>query len=145
MRSRRLYLLFAFAVACSHEAGAAPRAGATGQPADPLAFLSKNDGQPWSADEHTRTTIAAMAAAVRDATPDPSPARTAELGKQLQELRDRLFAGCTMTGPAHDALHGYLGVLLPAVQAMTGADVAAAQQARAEVAALLPRFAEYFR
>jgi hypothetical protein len=144
MRFLILSVLTTILAACSHESAAAP-GGAGGKPEDPLTFLSKDAGKPWTTDAHTRATIAAMAAAVSDAAGDVSPARTAALGQRLQELRDQLFAGCTMEGPAHDALHGYLGVLLPAVQAMTGTDAAAAQRARTEVAALLPRFGEFFR
>lgn len=111
---------------------------------DPLAFLQLDNGKRWVADDHTRQSVAAMRAAVQAAAEDASAARTTALGKELQDLGNKLVQGCTMSGPAHDALHGYLGVLLPASQRMTGADADAARLARADVAAVLARFSNYF-
>ena len=74
-----------------------------------------------------------------------TPAGTAPLGKQLQDLGNTLIAGCTMKGPEHEALHTYLGVLLPSIQAMAGADAGAALAARKETAAILTRFPDYFQ
>ena len=122
---------------CSRDAGAE-------QAADPLAFLQLDGGKRWLADDHTRNSIAAMAAAMQAAAGDESPGRTRALGRQLQDLGDLLLQGCTMTGPAHDALHGYLGVLLPDVGRMASDDAAVAAKARAEVASVLARFGSWF-
>lgn len=139
MHSRRTLLLplLLIAAGCSRTEAAAV--------ADPLAFLQLDGGKLWVADTHTKQHIAAMSAAVQASAADASPARTTALGKDLQGLGDRLMQGCTMTGPAHDALHGYLGVLLPAVQRMAGADAESARTARAEVTAVLARFGDFFQ
>ncbi|HEX6810422.1 MAG TPA: hypothetical protein VF384_02260 [Planctomycetota bacterium] len=123
----------------------ATEASATAREVDPLAALQLDAGKRWISDDHTRTSLAGMRAAVQAAAGDPSRERTIALGKQLQDLGDRLVAGCTMTGPAHDALHHYLGVLLPDIHRMTGSDFEAARQARREVAAILDRFGDYFQ
>ena len=122
---------------CSRNADAA-------QAPDPLAFMQLDGGKRWPVDQHTRESIAAMNAAVKAAVGDASPSRTEALGKQIQDLGERLVQGCTMTGAAHDALHGYLGVLLPAVRRMAGDDPGMASTARAEVASVLARFGTWF-
>lgn len=134
--------------ACSREPStpAAPPAGRpAAAPTDLLAVVPKDAGKAWAADAHTREQIGAMAAAVQAAAGDASQQATQALGKRLQEIAGKLMAGCTMGGAAHEALHEYLGVLLPRLTAMTGPDAAAAQQARGEVAAVLGRFGEYFQ
>ena len=147
----RMFPMLLFLAAClpapgcsrAPEHSAAAQAGAAA--ADPLAALQLDAGRRWSSDDHTRKSIAAMLAAVKSATDDMSPARTASLGKQLQDLGNTLVSGCTMHGREHEALHTYLGVLLPGIQVMTGADAAAALAARTETAAVLARFPDYFQ
>ena len=134
-----LLLLFV-AAACHREAAASP-----GGAADPLAAVGLDGGKRWRADDHTREILAKMQAAVKAAANDVSPARTTALAKQLQGLGDELIAGCKMTGSAHDALHVYLGELLPGFQRMAADDVERAFAARAGVAAVLGRFAEFFQ
>lgn len=129
-------------------AGGCSRGSSTPQAvvaADPLASMQLDGGKRWAADAHTRQSIAAMTAAMQSAARDPSPAGTTALGNQLRELGHQLIAGCTMTGPAHDALHVYLGVLLPDFHRMSGSDAEAAKLARSEAAAVLARFDHYFQ
>lgn len=140
-----LLLLILGVSSCSRASLAPSTPGTASQQTDPLARLHKDGGKPWVADEHTRKSIAAMVTAVQAAATDQSAAATTALGKQLQILADRLIQGCTMSGPAHDALHSYLGVLLPGVGAMSGADLVEAKRARAEVPVLLARFGDYFQ
>ncbi|MBX3464592.1 MAG: hypothetical protein KF830_15595 [Planctomycetes bacterium] len=111
---------------------------------DLLAGVSRNQGRRWTTDEHTRSSIAAMLAAVRASGDDPGGATTAALGQRLRELANGLIAGCRMSGPEHDALHDYLEVLLPRLAAMGGADAALAAAARQDVVAILARFQDYF-
>jgi len=130
---------------CSRPTEPAPAAASPARPVDPLAALQLDAGKRWASDDHTKKSIAAMSAAVQAAASDLAPAATQALGKQLQELANQLIAGCTMTGPEHDALHIYLGALLPALPAMAAADAAAALTARQQVAAILARFPDYFQ
>ncbi|MBZ0252471.1 MAG: hypothetical protein K8I02_03945 [Candidatus Methylomirabilis sp.] len=116
----------------------------TGPEIDLLSGLGLDNGKRWSADEHTGRVAGEMVAAVRRAAGRNDAAATTALGNELQELLNRLVAGCTMQGPAHEALHVYLSALMPRVSTMHGGDAAAASRARAEVARLLERFADYF-
>jgi len=130
---------------CSRSTDPSPVAASPARPDDPLAALQLDGGKRWASDDHTRKSIAAMTAAMQDAASDMAPAATTALGKRLQELGNELIAGCTMKGPEHDALHMYLGALLPALQTMAGADAAAARAARQEVTTILGRFGDYFQ
>ena len=76
---------------------------------------------------------------------DKSPAQTKALATKLQALGNELIGGCTMTGAAHEALHAYLGVLLPGFHRMAEDDAKRALSARAEVAVVLGRFGEFFQ
>jgi hypothetical protein len=146
---RRVPILFLSLVcgagACSPDQ-AAPQPPAPAVPAkDPLGDVVKNGGKPWSVDEHTKKHIDAMVAAVQGKAADPSAAATEALGKELRRISGELLQGCTMQGPAHFALHGYLAVLFADMDAMVGQDPAKAQAARTEAAAILARFGEFFQ
>ena len=148
MRMSPMSIVLAAALAgasCSRAPEHSPAAPAGAGAADPLATLQLDAGKRWSSDDHTRKSVAEMLAAVKAAADDMSPGRTASLGKQLQDLGNKLIAGCTMQGREHEALHAYLGVLLPRIQITTGADAAAALAARGETAAILARFQDYFQ
>jgi hypothetical protein len=141
-----LALLLFTAAGCSRaEDATAPAPVARPAAPDPLAALSLDGGKRWTGDEHTHKYIAAMADAVQAASGDQTPAATQALGRQLQEHVDALVAGCRMQGKDHDALHVYLGALLPAVEAMTARDAAAALAARERAAAIVARFGDYFQ
>jgi hypothetical protein len=116
----------------------------TAASADPLAGLALDRGKRWPADEHTRQSMRSMLDATRRGAEKRDAAATKALGVELGALLDRLFAGCTMQGPAHAALHVYLTALMPRVEAMRGEDAAAASRARDEAAAILDRFTAYF-
>jgi hypothetical protein len=137
---RRSLVVLALLAAVACQRSTEPRSAA----ADPLAGLTLDAGKRWLADDHTRKGIAALRGAVRAAAADASPQATAALGKRLQDLGDQLIAGCTMAGPAHDALHHYLGILLPGIHRMTENDANAARQARQDVAVVLDRFGGFF-
>src|SRR5690606_4266181 len=74
---------------------------------DLLDSLSLDNGARWQADEHTRRSIAEMIESTRRVEAQRDPATTAVLGRELQEQLEGLIAGCTMEGPAHEALHVY--------------------------------------
>jgi len=132
---RTLSLLFAAALlgsACSPE----PKAP------DPLAAVPLDHGARWRADEHTRRTFAAMLEEVQRA--ETEGIATAVLAERLQGHLNALFAGCTMEGPAHEALHSYLTVLLPRIDAMRAGNPDVAADGRTQAVAILRRFPEYF-
>lgn len=145
-RSACVFLVLALAGACSPDPAATPPNPAPVQVAkDPLADVVKDGGKPWSVDDHTRNHIAAMVAAVQGKAADASPAAAVALGKELRQIADKLLQGCTMQGPAHFALHGYLAVLFADLDAMGGTDAVKAQAARSEAATILARFGEFFQ
>jgi len=126
-------LALVFAASCGERAPAP----------DLLAAVPRNAGKTWEVDAHTRRVAQAMQDAVR-APPPTNAAGTRALGERLQELLQQLIAGCTMQGPAHDALHAYLGALMPRVDTMHGSDPEAASRAQREVLEILRRFGDYF-
>jgi len=71
--------------------------------------LVLNDGKKWPMDEHTRSMFEVMVARVEGG------GDIKKLGQQLQNDLDKLIQGCTMTGAAHDELHEFLMVYIPAV------------------------------
>ena len=85
-----------------------------------------------------------MLAAARRVEAQRDQATTAALAEELQKQLDSLIAGCTMQGPAHDALHVYLTALIPQVDAMRDPDPVKATRARDEVVDILARFETYF-
>lgn len=118
-----------------------------GEPAaasDPLAGVLLDAGKRWPADDHTRRSAQAMLDAVRAVPATADAEATKALGDRLQGLLEQLISGCTMQGPAHDALHIYLAALMPRVEAMHGTDSAAAARAFGEVSRILGRFGEFF-
>lgn len=81
--------------------------------------LTLNNGKKWQLDDHSRTTLAAMAASCRAAQPTEldKAARQKFAGELKQEI-DSLLRDCTMSGPDHEALHVFLGGYIPAVSAL---------------------------
>lgn len=117
---RAVLLVLALAGACSQ--GEAPP-----QPLPPLVL---DEGRPWRLDEHARSNFASARRAA-GAEPTDDAARRA-LGAELQELVRVLIEGCTMSGPAHDQLHQFLGMYVPAVDRLaasgSSADAAAVRE-----------------
>jgi hypothetical protein len=78
--------------------------------------LSLNGEEKWLMDTHTRSVLGAMQDKVLASDiASKTEAELIELGGMLEQDLDKLIQGCTMQGGAHDALHAYLGELMPAV------------------------------
>jgi hypothetical protein len=132
--------LLALAVACGGDRSPVP--GPT--PAVPAAPAAKAQ---WTADAHTHGAIAKMEAVAKtNAVPaDGDVAAFRRLGEALDAEIEALFTGCRMTGPDHDALHGWLGELMPAVRTLReSTDLAKLREAQQKIAAELPRFHTLF-
>jgi hypothetical protein len=68
-------------------------------------------GKKWKADESTKKYVAGMVQLVNDSS-QAIPAKRMELYSKLQSQVDSLVKYCTMKGPDHDALHGWLETVL---------------------------------
>jgi hypothetical protein len=73
--------------------------------------LSTDDGKKWPMDEHTRSMFTVMAK--KTSTFDGT---AQDLGASLQTDLGKLIDGCTMTGAAHDQLHKFLMLYIPAIK-----------------------------
>lgn len=103
---------------------------------DTSATLTTNDGRKWQMDEHTRSMFVAMTDRVAQFEGGEH-----ELGRALQGDLNKLIEGCTMTGAAHNELHKFLGMYMPAVHRLSEAD---STTARTEIERLLAMYPEYF-
>ena len=104
--------------------------------------LSLDDGARWPMDEHTRAVMGETRTTLAEARVE-TVADAHALGGTLKSQLDRLIGGCTMTGAAHDTLHGFLAAYMPAVDALNKVDDPKAAQA--QVAALQAMVVEYDR
>lgn len=101
--------------------------------------LELNDGKKWEADKPTREAVAGMKLALA------ATENNRALGEKLRGQYQALLQGCTMTGAAHNQLHHWLNLLLPAVdQLAEETDVAKSDAARQEVRRLLDEYDKYF-
>lgn len=82
----------------------------------------------WQMDQHTRTVMSEIRATLTGAQV-ASKGDAVALADVLQEQLDRLISGCTMEGAAHDNLHLFLGVYIPALAGLRTTDEPAAQLA----------------
>lgn len=131
-----LALVFGLA-ACDpgHEHG-----GTSPPPPATSSRLALDAGKRWKTDEATRAVFSRFHASVDQATvasADDIRALASAMDRHMAEL----FAGCTMTGPAHEQLHLLLGELLPAIEAFSRATGLA--RAREELQRVRQVLAEY--
>lgn len=80
--------------------------------------IQLNSGQKWEADEHTGAVVQVMKRTVTDFEQQGSSDYQA-LGDSLSHQLNILIKGCTMKGPAHDALHQWLGSLTPDIRELS--------------------------
>ncbi len=104
--------------------------------------LRLNGDDKWQMDGHTRKMFAEMTARFQDINHSSlSQSQLKILGADLEKDLEKLIAGCTMEGEAHEELHKYLTAYMPTVQqlAMEGAP----EQAD-DIVSLLALFSNYF-
>ena len=110
--------LFLLLAACdNHSEPEATHAEHAEHGAPSVLTLPLNDGARWQMDPHTRETVELTRTTLTEATVTDAASGRA-LSVTLQGQLDQLISGCTMTGADHDALHGFLTVYIPAVQAL---------------------------
>lgn len=81
--------------------------------------LSLDGESKWQMDQHTREVFAQMAGRFDTLNPTVAPTdKLAAIGNDLRKDIEKLIAGCTMTGDAHNELHKFLAVYIPAVDAL---------------------------
>lgn len=98
----------------------------------------------WQMDDHTRSVMAETRTALKAATVD-APADAVALGEVLQEHGDRLIAGCTMEGAAHDELHVFLMTWFPEVTAIQATkDLDAGRASLERLRALIVEYDRFF-
>lgn len=104
--------------------------------------LSLNEGARWQMDEHTRTVMVETRVTL-DGAAVGSLDDARALGTTLQGQLDRLIQGCTMDGAAHDELHTFLMVYMPAVASLQTVD--SVEAASAQHLALKAMVSDYER
>ena len=119
---------------------AAPSAAAS---SDPHHGLTLNGEAKWQMDEHTREVFGTMVGRLEGvdlaaATEDDLKAS----GAVLREDLEALIAGCTMAGDAHNALHQYLTLYMPAVDGLAKTGGAGEAEKVRELLDLYPQFFE---
>jgi len=104
--------------------------------------IALDGSEKWQLDESTRQTLAVMRQEF--ATTDITSASTStliELGQTLKTHINTLIEGCTMTGPAHSALHQFL---MPYISAVHNLAETGSLESAQDVHFLLQAYPNYF-
>lgn len=105
--------------------------------------LELDGGKPWQLDESTRRAMVDLRAALVPAPTDVEGGH--RMAGAVNATVTTLVQGCTMTGPAHDALHAFLEVLFPAIEGLEKAEtLAAVGERRQRLLALVAQFGAAF-
>ena len=99
--------------------------------------LQSHNGEKWPMDDHTRAMFTTMSGRLEGFEGDLTT-----LGTTLQGDLGELIAGCTMTGAAHDELHKFLGLYMPAVGRLADAGQAEDLERIRELLELYPSYFE---
>lgn len=99
--------------------------------------LQTHDGEKWPMDDHTRSMFTTMSERLESFEGDPQA-----LGVSLEDDLSKLIEGCTMTGDAHNELHKFLAVYLPAVGSLADAGQDADLERVKELLDLYPSYFE---
>jgi hypothetical protein len=86
------------------------------QDRDSVASLQLNNGSKWKTDEATKKNVASIKQLVNDSNYYKKEAES--FTRELQTGIDTLVQQCRMTGPAHEALHFWLGNVLHDLNAL---------------------------
>ena len=98
--------------------------------------LNTNHGKKWQMDDHTRAMFKQMTQKVGTFSGDSKA-----LGKLLQEDLQELIKGCTMKGAAHEELHKFLVLYMPAIGKLSESGH---KEDLAKVKELLAMYPDYF-
>ncbi len=136
-----LVILVLAAVSCGGDHGHDHDNGDGHEHADAQATkldLGLNAGRKWEMDEHTRSMFKAMTEKIDAHAGDDAK----NLGVALQADLGELIAGCTMTGEAHDELHKFLVLYMPAVGSLEEAGGESELKRVKELIGAYPKFFE---
>lgn len=106
--------------------------------------LSLNNGEKWVTDAHTHSVVLDMKRSLSEYEKSGSQDYQI-LSDSLTSQVNRLIAGCTMKGSAHDELHKWLAPLTESVKHLSSSESAlsASENAR-EIAASIKSFDRFF-
>lgn len=91
--------------------------------------LTLNQGQAWSLDMSTRLIFGKIESTIQHASRDDL-ADLKQTGFTLEQQKNELIQGCSMTGEGHNQLHTFLSTFNKSIQSLTNApDLAQAQTA----------------
>jgi hypothetical protein len=146
-------LLLALTAGCGgddtgHDAGSAGAGQATSgharkaaaEPAPLTHDLHLNGVEKWQMDEHTRTVFTKMTGRLEGKSGDDAAVWKQAAGELNDDITE-LIQGCTMQGPAHDELHKYLVLYIPAVDKLAASNT---KQSAERVQELLDLYPDYF-
>lgn len=106
--------------------------------------LSLNNGEKWVADAHTHSVVLEMQRSLSEYENSGSQDYQI-LSDSLTSQLNRLIAGCTMEGPAHDQLHKWLVPLTESVKHLSSSESASSASKNAHgIAASLKSFDQFF-
>ncbi len=107
--------------------------------------LALNNGEQWIADAHTRSVVSQMKRSLSEYEKSDSQ-NYQVLSDSLTTQLDRLIAGCTMKGPAHNELHRWLVPLTESVKDLSSSNGASsALKSTREIATSLKSFDQFFK
>lgn len=141
-----VFLLAFLALGCGHSEKGHNHDGHDAHhhhPTGDVGDLQLNDGLKWEADAHTNALVAEMKSSV--STFDNSDDYKV-LADTLTSQLNRLIAGCTMDGPAHDELHKWLVPLIDNIKELSASeDDAHASVVVHEIDEVLDIYGDYFQ
>ncbi len=114
------------------------------QPEGPGGALVLNNGEKWEADAHTLLVVQEMKSEVSDFE-GAKRKDYAVLADSLTSQLNRLVAGCTMEGPAHDELHKWLIPLSDDVKDLKSSANVSVTHKVIEIKESLGLFNDFFR
>lgn len=111
--------------------------------ANTVGDLQLNNGHKWEADAHTNSVVEEMKTSVSGfGNSDDYDVLADTLTNQL----NRLIAGCTMEGPAHDELHKWLVPLIENIKGLSASESTVhASDVVHEIDGVLDIYDDYFQ
>ncbi|MDH5655355.1 MAG: hypothetical protein OEZ34_05575 [Spirochaetia bacterium] len=109
--------------------------------------LSLDNGTKWKSDTSTSERILAMKAITekyKNKGESLTQSEYKEIHMRLSSEVDALIQGCKMTGPAHDELHIYLGILQNSMKDLKAEDASLSQKAFKDINKQLNLFSDFF-
>tara|TARA_R110001592_G_scaffold363202_2_gene681317 strand:+ start:6086 stop:6553 length:468 start_codon:yes stop_codon:yes gene_type:complete len=107
--------------------------------------LSLNNGERWEMDNHTRKISTLMEKTFFNGDHTSQSGLNA-LGVELDAQMNKLIAGCTMKGEAHNQLHAFLNKHIPTIKTLaTAPNLETARASAIELKGQIKIYKEYFK